>query len=278
MGESTMTATEYKEFLSHLFNEHVQPRLRHAWDYWNPPKYPWRNMKNRLQKASSLLRYINEQCAGASEVYGTFRPSGLEELVEEIRRNEVFNTNILERSNILGCLDTYYDEIVAGLNSDLFSNGELQLLKDFGVRDPSFEVKSLLYFLQRDENLRRPEHDRSSVKDNLSISEKLERVEARLNWADKEVVRLGKDHSDKEKEGEPSPTREAVKSHDHTMRIFKGLAEITVGTALSLGDIALMIGAVHLPVSTETESWGVFVSTSTGIGKILKGVGELRGE
>jgi hypothetical protein len=61
-------------------------------------------------------------------------------------------------------------------------------------------------------------------------------------------------------------------------RWFKGVGQIAQGSALSIADVALAIGVLHLPVSPETQSWGAIASVATGIGTILNGVGDLRNE
>lgn len=61
-------------------------------------------------------------------------------------------------------------------------------------------------------------------------------------------------------------------------RWFKGIGNIAQGAALSIANISLAIGALKLPVSPETQTWGAIASVTTGIGTVLSGIGELRNE
>ena len=63
-----------------------------------------------------------------------------------------------------------------------------------------------------------------------------------------------------------------------TKRWFKGLGQIAQGTALSIANIGLAMGAITIPVAAETAGWGAIVSSITGVGMVLNGYGEFRGE
>jgi hypothetical protein len=58
----------------------------------------------------------------------------------------------------------------------------------------------------------------------------------------------------------------------------RGLGQVGQGAALSIANVAVAVGTLHFPVPVETKTWGSVVSVVTGIGTILNGVGELRGE
>jgi hypothetical protein len=64
----------------------------------------------------------------------------------------------------------------------------------------------------------------------------------------------------------------------HSRRWFKGIGAIMTGAAMTIGDILLVSGVLDLPVSSETRSWGVIGSCSLGVGTMITGYGELRGE
>ena len=61
-------------------------------------------------------------------------------------------------------------------------------------------------------------------------------------------------------------------------RWFKGLGQIAQGSALSIANVGLAMGAITIPVATETASWGAIVSSITGVGMVLNGIGEFWGE
>ena len=45
-----------------------------------------------------------------------------------------------------------------------------------------------------------------------------------------------------------------------------------------MGNIGLAFDLLGFPVSAETKTWGSVVSVTTGVGLIMSGVGDLRGE
>jgi len=82
------------------------------------------------------------------------------------------------------------------------------------------------------------------------------------------------DLKEDEKSGKESVATKPRKSR----RWFTGLGKIAQGTALSIANIALAVGALHFPVSPETKTWGSVASVATGIGTIFAGIGDLRNE
>jgi hypothetical protein len=77
------------------------------------------------------------------------------------------------------------------------------------------------------------------------------------------------------KANEEKPSQEIPKK---PRRWFKALGQIAQGTAISIANVALAIGALKFPVSPETQTWGAMASVATGIGTVLSGVGDLRNE
>lgn len=61
-------------------------------------------------------------------------------------------------------------------------------------------------------------------------------------------------------------------------RWWKGLGQIAEGAALAVADVGIAVGAFKLPVSPETQTYGLVVSAAAGMGKIMNGLGDLRGE
>jgi len=102
----------------------------------------------------------------------------------------------------------------------------------------------------------------------MHIADRLYRAEKLLDQATKEFEKLIKLEPAKIKESEKKKSR----------RWFKGLGKIGQGAALSIANAALAVGVIHFPVSPETQTWGALASVATGIGTILSGVGDLRGE
>jgi len=47
---------------------------------------------------------------------------------------------------------------------------------------------------------------------------------------------------------------------------------------MTLADVGLAVGAFPFPVSPETQSWGALASITAGVGSVMNGIGDLRGE
>ena len=47
---------------------------------------------------------------------------------------------------------------------------------------------------------------------------------------------------------------------------------------MSVADIALAAGALKFDVPDETRTWGTLVSVTAGVGTMMNGAGDLRGE
>jgi hypothetical protein len=223
---------------------------RHFWDY----------EMIRLKKALGLINYINDHCEDSSDIYATFTLWGLRKTIIKIKEGVQRNYRIAEESGFLDALDLYYDEIIEGLAVELFPESEYDLLREFGSKDPRSEIQGIIYLLKTKK--RRGYY----LNDNVSISKGLKDIIEKLSKIEEQF---------KEQEEEGNSEEKPPKK---SRRWFKGLGHIGRGAALSIGDIALAIGVLHLPVSPETQTWGSLVSATTGVGMIFNGIGELRNE
>jgi hypothetical protein len=106
----------------------------------------------------------------------------------------------------------------------------------------------------------------------LSLRQELRSVEEKLEKADAEF----QEQVDAATKHLPEATSKNFPKKSR--RWFKGLGQISQGTALSIADIGLAISVLKLPVSPEAQTWGAIVSVITGIGTVLNGIGDLRNE
>lgn len=296
-----MHPKETTAFLEYLFRKHIEARLPALWDYWKPWKYPWQYMKATLSKEAAILRYVTNNCVDLYEVARTFRPSRFEDLARVLREHANFNTRALEIVGLLDCFEAHYREIIQGIEEDSYSRNDHDLLKSLGIQDSDAELRGILSILQSSRVLEQKYEKQS--------------IGQQLHWADKELDRAGEAiaegvlyyyKSEKEPEVDAEQRREDHRSPiararfrnleqdgyegeemadnsetsapKKTMRLFKGLGEISVGVTMSLGDLALALASFQEGKTTQQEIANLFVSTGTGIGVIVKGVGELKGE
>ena len=126
---------------------------------------------------------------------------------------------------------------------------EVDVMRQLGSSEPEAELSALVYIVKSKSKSKYSCND-------LKVSRQLESLEQKLEELKK--------NSDKP----PKKSR----------RWFKGLGQIAQGSALSIANISLAMGAISIPIAAETAGWGAIVSSITGVGMVLNGVGEFRGE
>jgi len=210
----------------------------------------WGYESERLTGASNLLRYINHNCKEQSEIYRTINQERIEQLSNEIRDGVRTNRFMLEESGFMEAIDAYYDEIVEGMKLEHMPPQELQIMRDLGSNDPETELSAFIYIVKSRSK------GRHSYNQEVRISQQLKDVEKKLDHQHEKLKEL------KEKADE-QPKK--------SKRWFKGLGQIAQGSALSIANVGLAMGAISIPVAAETAGWGAIVSSITG-------VGEFRGE
>ena len=251
-----MNDDDYHAFLGYVFDTHVRPRLNRASNHLHhgPMGSEFAYELERMRHTSQLTQFIQAFSEHDDEIYSTFRPERLRQVVYDVS-NELRRSNrLLEDSGFIDALDAHYDEIVDGLTPEHFPQEELQLLRAFGSEDPQRDLRAFIFILKS--RRARRQGDRMRIRVELSRVEKQVSNEADAIRGDGEI---------------PPDVRKP-------RRWFKGLGQIAQGTALSLADVGLAIGVLHFPVSPETQTWGALVSVTTGVGMVLAGAGDLRGE
>jgi hypothetical protein len=250
---------EYKKFMVYLYNEYVRPgsrtfRTRFHHEHW---ELQWGWKWERLVSASNLLRYINHQCRGEDEIYHTITRERIAQLPYEIRYGARMNRRMLEDSGFMEAIDAYYDEIVGGMKLEHMPPQEIEVMRELGSSEPEAELSALIYIVK---SRCKSKH---SYNQEVKVSNQLKNLEDKLEQQEKELKELKDD-------AEIQPKK--------SKRWFKGLGQIAHGSALSIANIGLAMGAITIPVASETAGWGAIVSSITGVGMVLNGVGEFRGE
>lgn len=261
-----MTNDEYKSFLKYVFHEFIEKRIHRLGRYFDHPKmfHEWDWQWRRLRKGLHLMRYIQDVCNDTNDIYETFRRERLAGAIDEIEDGMKWHNRLAEESGFFDAWDSHYEEIVAGLGIDLIPETEFDLLRELGFADPKAELEGIMYVVKK-----RTVRDQK-YRNSWSISFKIKQVEKDLSEA-KNDLKAKKDDDPDNNSNEKRPKKK-------DRRWFKGIGQIGQGTALSIGDIALAAGALNFPVSPETQTFGALVSATTGVGMILTGIGELRGE
>jgi len=252
-----MSDDEYRAFLEYLFQSYVRYRLHGAEKYFERRRghHYCHHELRRLRRAMHIIRYIQSYCDDTDEIYATFKKNVLRRVADDVRGAVYASDCLAEDFGFLDAIDAHYPEIVSGMKLEHFPEGELSVLRELGSEDPKRDIQAIIHILKA----RQPPprfQDQPSVRAGFSRSVK------ELSTAVNEM----------------SEEKNETEAPKKSRRWFIGLGQIAQGAALSIADIGLAAGIFPLPVSAETQTYGALVSTTTGVGMIMTGVGELQGE
>ncbi|MES9900178.1 MAG: hypothetical protein ABW148_14320 [Sedimenticola sp.] len=254
-----MNETEYKQFMAYLYNEYVRSRSKrrfHKHFHFELGGYQgWQS--EGLSSASNLLRYINYHCEDEDSIYYTIKKERIARLPSQIKDGLKTNRRMLEDSGFMEAIDAYYDEIVGGMKLEHMPPQEIEVMRSLGSSDPEAELSALMYIVK---SRCKSKH---SYNNEVRISNQLKNIEQKLEQQEQQLKELNEGSDDQPKKPK---------------RWFKGLGQIAQGGALSIANVGLAMGSITIPVAAETASWGAIVSSITGVGMVLNGVGEFRGE
>jgi len=248
---------EYEKFMIYLYDEYVRSGDRKmARKYLHPMELGYECEK--LVRASNLLRYINRHCRSEDEIYRTIKMERIEELQDEVNHGTRVNRRMLEESGFMEVIDSHYDEIVSGMKLEHMPPQEIETMRCLGSNNPETELSALISIVK---SKQKSQH--SYKYNELQVSQQLKNLEQKLEQQEKQLENNLSKNQDKQKK---------------TRRWFKGLGQIAQGSALSIANVGLAMGAITVPVAAETASWGAIVSSITGVGMVLNGIGEFKGE
>jgi hypothetical protein len=148
------------------------------------------------------------------------------------------------------------------MTAEHFPQVDLDALRESGSSDARREIVAIVHLMKsRKEDWIRFKKDHRFSSRLVQAREEVERVVATL------PTELPS--ADKQRNDRPATVKRAV---------FKGIGSIGQGTLLTLTDVSLLAGMWGTSISADTTTVGSVVSITSGIGLILTGVGELRGE
>ena len=258
-----MNKSEYREFLSFLFERYVRPRIarvRHRYRHHFEDELSYH--LDQAIRSAQVLRFVESYCHDDEEVYRTFTLERLKSAVSETRYSFDFSNRLADEAGFIEAIESHMREIADGLGAGYLPDADKDVLRETGSPNPEVELRSLVYrtkaWLERG--------DRRESE--LSLRQELRYAEEKLKDADDSFDKLVKAKKEETSEEVPKKTR----------RWFKGLGQVAQGATFSIANVALAIGTLKLPVSPETQTWGAMASVATGIGTVLSGIGDLRNE
>lgn len=258
-----MTEPEYREFLSFLFERYVRPRIarvRHRYRHHFEDAFAY-HLDHAIRSAQ-LFRFVENYCHDDEDVYTTFTMQRLKNAVSKTRYGVEFSNRVVDETGFLDACESYTSEIAEDLAAVYLPDTDKDVLREIGSPNPEVELRALAYLAKSwleisDQQFR-----------DKSLRQELRDAEERLKRADAEFETHLKAKEEKPSQEIPKKPR----------RWFKALGQIGQGAAISIANVALAVGALKFPVSSETQTWGAMASVATGIGTVLSGVGDLRNE
>jgi len=220
----------------------------------------WLARASRLARAVQLL---SPEMRRGKEV-SPLQPNYVAAVLSTLNRAIARTNRLLDEAGVLDVIDSYYDAIISGLRVEHLPQGEGEVLRRFGFAETADHLDGLIYAVKANASTRERGTRRSALSEERGTPRSA-LTEARQLVEQEHARLVGSEEEPADDDNRPRPRKR---------RWFKGLGQVSQGTALVVADIAMATG-VSLPV---TADWGALVSISAGVGTVMGGLGDLRSE
>lgn len=265
----------YEAYAKYLYDRDIAPSVsrhrpgRHPMGRYEEFEYPL----SRLARADATLRLV----VATPDVYGTFRVQALESVIRDTSMGVEANSRMLNELGFAETLDSEYSTLARGMRPEHLPPEEATLLRQLGFPEVADSLPGILYVVR--------EHARTSVSSyqDLSPTAAMRDVVERLDQAGQDHNRLGEIEEElaalkRAKESDSAAVQrlnDEAKSKKKPRRWWKGIGQIVQGVGISLGDGAVAVG---LGTAGVAPAWGALISVTVGVGTVMGGIGDLRGE
>ena len=254
-------SNDYEEFIKYVFYEHIHKSLTNVQERWRMHfEHEFEHRLLRLTRATRALRFIKDYAENDEDISRSFTLEMVKETIRSVKHGVQMNNELVVDTGIADVIQDYFGEIVDGMSVDHFPKEDFEVLQQAGSSDSHREIIALVYLIKsRKEQLIR---ESRQVRFSQSLGEVAQRVERIENTFPQE----------------PAKPNQLNKKPVVKRATFKGIGSIAQGALMTMTNITLAAGLWSVPLPPETTSLGAVVSATTGIGTILTGIGELRGE
>ena len=245
--------------VDHICRESVAPQLERIFARLHPLEVRHEVPLYRLIRTMKTIRYIDSVLRDDQDVTEVFSAQHLNQTLRDLVNGLRVVDHWIVQTGIADEVQRYYSEIVDRMEASDFPEIDVQLLRELGYETPQQELILMIRRSKKlDKEFSSPNlNDRRQPDLSRSIEEAIEILEARCTAED-----------DRESMGPTRPKR----------KWLKGLGAICKGSAFAIVDATLLGGFWNGVVPAHMASVGALVSISTGLGEILSGAGDLRGE
>jgi hypothetical protein len=214
----------------------------------------------RLTRATRAVRFIKDYAQNDEDINRSFTSEMVKETIRSVKYGVQMNNELVVDTGIADVIQDYFGEIVDGMSVDHFPKEDFEVLQQAGSSDSRREIIALVYLIKsRKEQLIRDSRQVRFSRTLVEVAERVERIEQSFPEESPKPIQSNK---------KPTVKRAT----------FKGIGSIAQGALMTMTNITLAAGLWSVPLPPETTSLGAVVSATTGIGTILTGIGELRGE
>jgi hypothetical protein len=267
--------SQYEAYFKYLYDRDVTPGISRSrmaglsfMSGWNQ-ELEYR--LSRLAETDATLRLI----AATPDVYHTFRAEALARLIQETARGVEMNSGDLSELGVMDTLDSEYWTLAAGMRPEHLPEEEAALLRSYGFPALADSLPGLVYFARAhaEESAARQREIRPSI-EMRNLTKRLKEAaddHQRLSEIEEELAALKR--AQKEDSAPPKQLTDEANAKKKPHRWWKGLGQVVSGAAISLADTAFVAGP-HAVVAAPA----FLVSVTAGIGTIMQGAGDLRGE
>jgi hypothetical protein len=250
-----MNKEEWRELVKHIYYQSIEPKIRQHRKHFHPfhmvEDFPFG--VERLMRAMRTLRFIEANFDEDEDLTQYFKPEALQRVLDDLSDGLRLNNQFIVDTGIADMIEEYFDEIVDGMDPEDLPEQDFEALRRGGSQNPKQEIHLSMIRLKRKKEIIIRQSDKGSI--TYTIKNSVEQVSKRKQRIEK-----------------------ANSNNPPKKKIFKGLSSICKGALLTVVDVSLVTGMWPLGLSVETTTVGAVVSMTTGVGDILSGVGELRGE
>lgn len=248
-----MTKKEWRKFIKQIYYDSLLSKLSKTRKHFHPFEFHESSHEyEQILRAMRTLRFIESNFQDNDELTKYFTPEYLKQILNAIESGLRLNERYLIDTGISEVIEKYFDEILAGIEIKDFPKADLTALRESGSVSPKSELQFSITRIKKERT--------------FSYESKNKRFSYDIKYSKERITEQKEQISNSNDKDKPKK------------RIFKGLGNITRGSILTFVDVSLLMGAWTIPLSPETTSVGAVVSITTGIGDIMSGVGEFRGE
>jgi hypothetical protein len=223
---------------------------------------------DRLRQADEVLNFLRRS---GRDPYATLR--NVDEVLGDAESGLKGVQHVLDETGAEELLNDHLDILMRALSAEALPGWEADVLDAWGFPDLARTIGARADLLG--------DEWRNGTASGVPVAGEFKRdpVTRAMEAAGENIGKHRSERRESEGDAEVPPASSGSgEPPKKQRRWWKGLGQIVQGAAIAGADIGLAVGVLHIPVPKEGETYGVVMSVTTGVGTVMNGVGDLRGE